>query len=158
MEETDRQEVLSKLIQKLVNEKREPYLFIRIFNEEAFEKIIPFKRKSSKEVPFLEYTFYNTTTKKSETVDFYNYQLHLEKYGFKWAYAELKFLNTMKRSTDKKILIRKMTMGKETRKKHFLDESRVWNISLRTINREKSNFIYVWIFIHRQGNRKDIPK
>ena len=31
----DRQEVLSKLIQKFVKVKREPYLFLRIFNEEA---------------------------------------------------------------------------------------------------------------------------
>ena len=55
--ETDRQEVLSKLIQKLLKEKNEPCLFLRIFNEEAMEKLIPFKRKSSKEVPFIEYTF-----------------------------------------------------------------------------------------------------
>ena len=68
--ETDKQEVLSKLIQKLVKEKRKPYLFLKIFNEEAMEKLIPFKRRSSKEVPFIKYTFYNTTTEKNETVDF----------------------------------------------------------------------------------------
>ena len=62
--ETDRQEVLNKLIQKLVKEKRDQCLFLRIFNEETMEKLIPFKRRSSKEVPFIEYTFYNTKTKK----------------------------------------------------------------------------------------------
>ena len=71
--ETDRQEVLSKLMQKLVQEKREPYLFLRIFNEVAMEKLIPLKRRSSKEILFIEYTFHNTTTKKNETVDFCNY-------------------------------------------------------------------------------------
>ena len=55
--ETDRQEVLNKLIQKLVKEERDQCLFLRIFNEEAVEKLIPFKRRSSKEVPFIEYTF-----------------------------------------------------------------------------------------------------
>ena len=40
-------------------------------------------------------------------------------------------------STDKKKLIRKMTMGKEARKKLFIDESRVWNLSVPTINGEK---------------------
>ena len=55
--ETDRQEVLNKLIQKLVKEERDQCLFLRIFNEEAMEKLIPFKRRSSKEVPFIEYTF-----------------------------------------------------------------------------------------------------
>ena len=106
--ETDRQEVLSKLIQKLVNKKREPYLFIRIFNEEAFEKIISFKRKSSKEVQFIEYTS-----------DFYNYQPHLGKFGFEWADAELEFLHTVKMSTDKKKLTRKMTMGKKQEENIF---------------------------------------
>ena len=73
MGETDRQEVLSKLMQKLVKEKREPYLFLRIFNEVAMEKLIPLKRRSSKEILFIEYTFHNTTTKKNETVVFCNY-------------------------------------------------------------------------------------
>ena len=68
--ETDRQEVLSKLIQNLVKEKREPYLFLRIFNEEAMEKLIPFKRRSSKEVAFIKCTFYNTTTKKMKQLTF----------------------------------------------------------------------------------------
>ena len=40
-------------------------------------------------------------------------------------------------STDKKKLIRKMTIGKKTRKLLFLDKSRVWNMSVPTINREK---------------------
>ena len=111
--ETDREEVLSKLIQTLVKGKREPYLFPIIFNEEAMGKLILFERRSSKEVPFIEYTFYNATTKKNETVDFYNYQLHLEKCGFEQADAELEFLYTVKMSRDKKKLIRKMTMGKK---------------------------------------------
>ena len=101
MGETDRQEVLSKLIQKLVKEKREPYLFLRIFNEEAMEKLIPFKRRSSKEVSFIEYTFYNTTTKKHETADFYNYQLHLEQFGFDWADAELESLYRQEKTNEK---------------------------------------------------------
>ena len=51
-------------------------------------------------------------------------------------------------STDKKTLLRKMTMGgKKTRKLHFLDESRVWNLSVPVINREKLisyTFGYFW--------------
>ena len=56
------------------------------------------------------------TTKKNETVNFYKYQLHLEKFGFEWADAEFEFLYTMKMSTDKQKLIRKMTTVKKTRK------------------------------------------
>ena len=50
--------------------KPEPYFFLRIFNEEAVEKLIPFKRRSCKEVPFIEYTFYNTTIKKMKQLTF----------------------------------------------------------------------------------------
>ena len=42
---TDIQEAISNLIQKLVKEKKDPDLDLRIYNEEVFEKIIPFKKK-----------------------------------------------------------------------------------------------------------------
>ena len=42
VKDTDRQEVISNLIQKLINEKKEPDLDLRIYNEEAFEIIVPF--------------------------------------------------------------------------------------------------------------------
>ena len=50
-------------------------------------------------------------------------------------------------STDKKKLIRTMTMGKKTRKLLFLDESSVSNISVPAINGEKQisyMFGYFW--------------
>ena len=63
--DTDRQEVISNLIQKRVNEKKEPDLDLPIYNEEAFENIVSFKKKTSSEVPPIKYTFSNTTTKRS---------------------------------------------------------------------------------------------
>ena len=50
-------------------------------------------------------------------------------------------------SADKKKLIRKMTMGKKTRKSLFLDESMVWNLSVPAINKKKLisyMFRYFW--------------
>ena len=58
-----------------MKEERETDLDLRIYNEEAFEKAIPFK-KTSFEVPTIEYTFYNTTTKKQEEVELYNYRCY----------------------------------------------------------------------------------
>ena len=78
MGETDRQEVLSKLIQKPVKEKRKPYLFVRIFNEEA--------------MAFTTFTTTNLISKNQAL----NGQM-------------LKYLYTVKMSTDKKKLIRKTT-------------------------------------------------
>ena len=89
------------MIQKLLKEKKEPDLDLRIYNEEAFEKIIPFTKKTHTEVPAIKYTFYNTTTKKQEEVEFYNYSLRLEKCGFLWRDASLEFWYHVIPSTDK---------------------------------------------------------
>ena len=59
--DTERQEAISNLIQKLVKEKKDPDLD----NEDS--------------------------TKKQEEVEFYNYMLHLEKYGFGWEDTSLLF-------------------------------------------------------------------
>ena len=115
----NRQEAISNLIQKLVTEKKDPDLDLKICNEEAFEKIIPFEKKTKSEVPPIKITFYNTTTKKQEEVEFYNYMLHLEKYGLRWEDTSLQFKYSVRPSTDKKGLIKKISMQKIKRKKFF---------------------------------------
>ena len=124
--DVEKQEAMSNLIQKLVKEKREPELNLKIYCEEAFEKIIPFEKKESSKVPNQKLTYYNTTTKKQEEVEFYDYFLHLEKFGFEWQDASIEFKYSVELSTDKKKLIKKINMGKKTRKKMFIDESRLY--------------------------------
>ena len=64
--DTDRPRYNKYLDTKLVKEKKkDPALDLRIYNEEAVEKIIPFKTKSKSEIPPIKLTFYNTTTKKT---------------------------------------------------------------------------------------------
>ena len=61
--DTGRQEAISNLIQELVKEKKDPDLDLRIDNEEAFEKIIPFKKKNTSDAPptyLLQYNHKNT--------------------------------------------------------------------------------------------------
>ena len=105
--DVDKQEAISNLIQKLVKEKKEPDLDLKIYCEEAFEKIIPFEKKESSKVPNQKLTYYNTTTKKQEEVEFYNYFLHLEKFGFEWQDASIEFKYSAELSTDKIKLIKK---------------------------------------------------
>ena len=62
--DTEKKGAISKLIQKLVKEKKESDLDLRIYNKEVFEKIIPFTKKTDSEVPAIKYTIYNITTKK----------------------------------------------------------------------------------------------
>ena len=104
---TDIQEAISNLIQKLVKEKKDPDLDLRIYNEEVFEKIIPFKKKTKSEIPPMQLTFYNTTTKIQEEVEFYNYMLHLEKYGLGWEDSSLEFKYLVDCHLIKKGLIKK---------------------------------------------------
>ena len=104
---TDIQEAISNLIQKLVKEKKDPDLDLRIYNEEVFEKIIPFKKKTKSEIPPMQLTFYNTTTKIQEEVEFYNYMLHLEKYGLGWEDSSLEFKYLVDCQLIKKGLIKK---------------------------------------------------
>ena len=63
--DTDREEIISNLTQKLVREKKDPNLDFRSYNEEAFEKITPFKKATESEIPPTKLTFYNATTKKT---------------------------------------------------------------------------------------------
>ena len=131
----DRQEVLSNLIQRLVKEKEDPDLHLRIYNEEAFEKTIYFKKKTESEIPPIKLTFYNATTKKQEEVKFYNYMLHLDKYGFGWEDANLELRYSVRFSTDKKKK-KKISMRKTIRKIFFLDESRVWSFAVDKMDRK----------------------
>ena len=44
--DTEKKEAISKLIQKLVKEKKDPDLDLRVHNEEGFERIIPCTKKN----------------------------------------------------------------------------------------------------------------
>ena len=48
--DVDKQEAISNVIQTLVKEKKEPHLDLKIYCEEAFEKIIPFEKKENSKV------------------------------------------------------------------------------------------------------------
>ena len=86
--DTDRLETLSNLRQKLVKEKKEPDLDLRIKNTET---VIPFQKKAPNELPQLKFTYYNTTTKKDERVEFYDYMQHLDNFDFTWKNSAIKF-------------------------------------------------------------------
>ena len=114
--DTDSEETISNLTQKLIREKKDPDLDLRSYNEETFEKI--------------NLHFTKRLQKKEEEVEFYNYMLHLENYGFEWEDTSLEFKYSVRFSTSKKGLIKKISMGKTIRKIIFLHESRVWSFAV----------------------------
>ena len=73
---------LSNTIQKLVKEKKEPNLDLKLSNPEAKRYNNTFKKKT--DCSPIKLTFYNTTAKKNEEIEFYNYFQHLLKFGFVW--------------------------------------------------------------------------
>ena len=54
---------------KTCKRKKDPVLDLRIYNEEEFEKIIPFKKKTECDIPPIKLTFYNTTAKDKKKVN-----------------------------------------------------------------------------------------
>ena len=99
-------------------------------------------------MPAIKYTFYNTTTKKQEEVEFYNYSLHLEKFVFLWQDTSLEFRYSVVLSTDKKKLIKSINIGKSTSKKLFLDDSKISNFTTNTMQRAHLKLYIFGYFLH----------
>ena len=68
--DADRLETISNLIQKLVKDKKELDLDLRIRNEETIEKVIRFQRKTLTKLSRLQLTLYNTSTTKMRKLNF----------------------------------------------------------------------------------------
>ena len=71
------------------------------YTTETTEVITPFQKKPANNIAPKKLTFYNTTTKKLQNVEFYNYIQHLEKYGIVWEHSALEFKYSAEFSTDK---------------------------------------------------------
>ena len=67
--DTDRQEAISNLTQRLSKQKKNPDLDLRMYNEEAFEKIIPSKKKHKSDIRPIKLSFYNMTTKNKKKLN-----------------------------------------------------------------------------------------
>ena len=98
------QNTLSDFIRTYSKEKENFKLDLRIYNEESFDVTIPFKKRTEELINVFQ--SYNTTTKKQETIEFYYYYDHLERFGFTWKNDQLEFEYPVKLLADKKKLIK----------------------------------------------------
>ena len=105
---------MSDLIRTYSKENENFKLDLRIYNEESFDVTIPFKKRTEELINVFQ--SYNTTTKKQETIEFYDYYDHLERFGFTWKNDQLEFKYTVKLSAGKKIN-KKNFVGKEHHEK-----------------------------------------
>ena len=99
--DTDRQCVLSNLIQKYIKEPKEPNFYLKIYSTERSEVTILLQKKPVSDIAPIKLTFYNIITKKQENVEFYNYIQNLEKYDFVWEHSALESTYSAEFSKDK---------------------------------------------------------
>ena len=66
-----------------------------------------------------------STNEKNRRNRFYDYYEHLEKFGFERKDTDLTFKYNVYFDQTKKKLIKRMTLGKDTRQIYFIDESRI---------------------------------
>ena len=99
--DTDRQYVLSNLIEKYIKEPKEPNFYLKIYSTERSEVTILLQKKPVSDIAPIKLTFYNIITKKQENVEFYNYIQNLEKYDFVWEHSALESTYSAEFSKDK---------------------------------------------------------
>ena len=63
-------------------EKEKFNLNLRMYSKESFDIIIPFQERT--DILINGFQCFDTTTKKQEKIEFYDYFYHLEKFGFEW--------------------------------------------------------------------------
>ena len=81
--------------------------------------------KKRTDVLINSFQHYDTTTQKQETSEFYDYHYHVKIFGFIWEHAPLEFKCEITLSEDEKLLTEKLAMGKFTKERFAVDESRI---------------------------------
>ena len=131
------QDRVSKEIQQLIKDYKEPDLSLFISNPESKTVNIPFVKKDDSILPKIKLTYYYTTTKKDEDFLVYDYIGHLEMFRFDWKHDGICLRYGIKiDNSDSKKLKKQLTLSSLRRKKLCYDESRIWNMS--------------WIWLHNK--------
>ena len=123
IENEKEQDKISREIQELIKQNKEPNLTFIISHPETKSIEIPFVKKNETEVSKKKLTFFNTITKKNEDFTFYDYVGHLEKFGYEWNKEGFKY--KIKIENNKKI--KKFTLERQKRIDFNVDSSRIFN-------------------------------
>ena len=78
---------LSDILRTYGQEKEKFKLVLKVYNEDWFNITVPFQKRTDVLINGFEY--YDTTTQKQETTEFYDYYYHLEIFGFTWEHASI---------------------------------------------------------------------
>ena len=123
IENEKEQDKISREIQELIKQNKEPNLTFIISHPEIKSIEIPFVKKNETELPKKKLTFFNTITKKNEDFTFYDYVGHLEKFGYEWNKEGFKYEIKIKNNK----IIKKLTLERQKRIDFNVDSSRIFN-------------------------------
>ena len=123
IENEKEQDKISREIQELIKQNKEPNLTFIISHPEIKSIEIPFVKKNETELPKKKLTFFNTITKKNEDFTFYDYVGHLEKFGYEWNKEGFKYEIKIRNNK----IIKKLTLEIQKRIDFNVDSSRIFN-------------------------------
>ena len=78
----ERKKALSDILRTYAEEKTKFNLDLKICKENFFGINVPFQKRT--DVLIKGFQYYDTTTQKQETIEFYDYYYHLKNFGFMW--------------------------------------------------------------------------
>ena len=137
---------ISKEIQELIKNYKDPDLTLSISNPETKTLLLPFVQKDESDLPKMKLTYFNTTTKKNEDFLVYNYYKHFKKFGFTWEHKTLgiKYGIRISNSDNKKIK-KQLTLKTDTRHKLNVDLTRIWNMTNNWPENKPIGFRYSYL-------------
>ena len=114
---------LSDLIRSYKKERKKFNLDCHLYIKDLSDITTPFKKRS--DVLTTSYSYFDTTTNKNETIEFYNYYNHLKNFGFNWENDSVRYEITL--SVDQK-QIEKFFWCKWDKSVNLKDETTMINI------------------------------
>ena len=131
IENEKEQDKISREIQELIRQNKEPNLAFIISHPETKSIIIPFVKKNMKRnYQRKNWLFLILPPKKNEDFTYYDHVGHLEKFGYQWEKEGFKYEIKIK---DNKI-IKKLTLEKQKRIDFNVDSSRIFNMQPNASN------------------------
>ena len=103
---------LSDILRVYVEEKNKFNPDLKIYKEDYFDiTVLPFVKRTK--VLINGFKYYDTTTQKEETIEFYNYYNRVKNFGFTSEHLPLEFKYEITLSSDKKTLTKKLQWAKQ---------------------------------------------
>ena len=130
IENTKELDRISKEIQELIKNYKDPNLTLSISNPETKTLLFPFVKKDESELPEIKLTYFNTTAKNNEDFLVYDYFEHLKRFGLTWEHKSLgiKYKIRINNSDNTKIK-KQLSMKTDTRYKLNVDSTKVLNMT-----------------------------